>query len=233
MWDSWEHHLQPLKNQLRLEQERERSEFEAVKSQLLRENVELQRRLTNAQNEVQSLKKQLEVRPEVQYQQMPSSTGWTVQPEQLHLKAANETPTPPTPIRIANLLQPIANCPPTPISPLSSLDTCSPQMKELQGMVKKIVGTQIPHGPKDCPDYAKNIPESKKLWNALDMGFLDKMTYIGMRNVLFWIMIVARQPCNKIAVEILRLRKIEEALKKEEQSKAQSRGPKRKTWGDS
>lgn len=162
--DSWEAYLQPIKDLVKQELDKERAAYESARNQLLIENAELQRRLTSVLQEISELKQRQPVVPTV-----AKGSPNTMAKEILALKSSDA----------------------------------------ILKVMKTIVGPQVPLGPQDCPDFKKNVPDTQKLWHTLGMSVLDQMTYVGMRNILFWIIIVARQPIDNVGVEIMRLRKFE------------------------
>ncbi|KAG5358884.1 hypothetical protein CJU90_3584 [Yarrowia sp. C11] len=102
------------------------------------------------------------------------------------------------------------------ITRMSTLRAGATSLKKL----KHIVGQQVPLGPEDCPDHKKDIPEAQKMWNRLGMKVLDDFTYFGMRNIIFWIILVSNKPIDTVAVEIRRLIVLEKNLSDEKQIKA-------------
>lgn len=182
---SWEQYLQPLKDLVQKELELERAGFEAVKNQLQSENAQLQQRLVAALGELDDLKRQLEAQKKLTAANKP--TGWGA--------ALTNT----SPNELAK-----------DITRMSTLRAGATSLQKL----KTIVGRQVPLGPEDCPDHKKNIPDEQKAWNRLGMKVLDDFTYFGMRNIIFWIIIVSGQPIDKVAVEFRRLRTLERDLVK-------------------
>lgn len=168
-----------------MELEKERTEFGSVKDKLRSENAQLQQRLSSALTEVEELKRQLEAQ-----KKLAETT-----------KAPRRSPT---------LSHTHPNELAKDITRMSTLRASATSLQKL----KTIVGNQVPLGPEDCPDHKKDIPNDQKMWNRLGMKVLDEMTYFGMRNLIFWIIIVCRQPIDKVGVEIMRWRNLEKDLLK-------------------
>lgn len=168
-----------------MELERERAGFASVNDQLKFDNDQLKRRLSSLLTEVEDLKRQLNAQKK--------QTATT--------KTAGRTP-------ILSHTHP--NELAKDITRMSTLRATATSLQKL----KTIIGNQVPLGAEDCPDHKKDIPDQQKMWSRLGMKVIDEMTYFGMRNIIFWIVIVARQPIDKVGVEIMRLRTLERDLLK-------------------